>query len=705
MSFASPTTFIPSFGLRLLDASRCPNITSSSLAQALSRFEGLLYLDLSFTYPARDQLVLRAFRRFAGLQVLKLRGISLTDEALAILAPAIRRRVRSLDIRNNQISDRGVRILLEECFTINSQGTAGSASRSRSPGLVPYMGHDMLDIYQSENFEGYLRNAFTCSFVGRQAFEDAPEGGITHLYIAKNKVSAEGAAGLLRSGRLHVLDLESVASKLGRHLSNSGYDGSHNTMEMPGVEKLAPVVATCAAKAMTFLRIDHRLISKNITSSSDSEQLVDGRVELPDTELASMSLHAVEIDSRPDHPDIAELPGVQTPRFEAVGDSMALVISAPNDDPPPFALDDEVEPQEVRRGSIYAPEVVESNAESPGGEQDQSACDPRMVAKLRAEEARRGMLSPVSSVEDGTMTYDTTSGSTYDSTLISPLTNSTGSTIVAQPVERPSARLRSYSSVADERKARLERHMASNQNLHPAMLPHVKELVLTDVPPFESDSCLVDRFKTFIRQCAEEAALAKKQATLDYALPPGRRGHANALKQSADKAFALKRIVLELAADDSSSPVNQRGQWQSANNKSMTDDRDSESLWAAAETDFSFFGDDDHSFPSLDPDRYANPYGSSEKEMSFGQTFTPQPNKSPAQPVAPPKYETVALLSAFRRERKEAYQRLVNAGAEDPEVEGYWAGVISVIRPDSGLRYDEEIDYYGNRFQKGYLYP
>lgn len=203
------------FGLRLLDASRCSNVTASGLVLALSRFDSLMYLDLSFTYSAREPIVLATLRKLQGLQVLKLRGLNLTDDALDSLAPAIGLKIRSLDIRDNRITDRGVRTLLEHCF---ASGDAVPAGR-RSPALLPYLGAEMLDIYQGEEFEGYLRKTFTSSFVSRLAIEDVPEGGITHLYVAGNHLTAEGASGLLHSGRLHVLDLASVESGLMRHPS------------------------------------------------------------------------------------------------------------------------------------------------------------------------------------------------------------------------------------------------------------------------------------------------------------------------------------------------------------------------------------------------------------------------------------------------------------------------------------------------------
>ena len=675
LSFQRPADFIPSFGLRLLDASRCPNVTSSSLAQGLGRFEGLLYLDLSFTYPARDPIVLSTLRRFTGLQVLKLRGISLSDEALAVLGPAIARKVRSLDIRDNHVSDRGVRTLLDECFTVTGSENNILDSGQRSPALLPYMGTEMLEIYQGENFESFLRSGFTGRFVGRLAIEDAPEGGITHLYIADNALSVEGVSGLVRSGRLHVLDAQSVKSRLGRHLSNASNSGSDTEVTTPGVEKLTPILSKHASNSLTFLRINHSLITKDVPSLS-ADEVVQGRFELGDTALPDLPHYAFELDSTSVHPEAFELPTIQTPKYELPGDPMQFVVSPATNDAQHQIQDDEPPTNKVRRGSAFAPEVLDS---------------------LAAETDHMNLLSPVSPAE-GTMM----SGTLIMSPL-SPAATSQPSSPTLAPERPESFRPRSYSSVANERKARLNAHIANKHNLHPAMLPHLTTLVLTDIPPFSPTKEISDRLICFIKQCAQESWLATSQAKLDYAVPPGRTGHATAIKQSADKVFALKRLVLELAPEHSrrSSRANP---WQHTNSKSMTEDRDSESLWSAAETDFSFFGDDDYSFPSLESGRYAHSHRSNEKEVSFGNGFMSQ-SKAP-QPKTPvqPRLDTIALLSAFRRERKQAHLRSIAAGAVDPETEGYWEGVVQVVRPSSGLRTDEEMDYYGNRFENGYLY-
>lgn len=675
LTFARPAGFIPSYGLRLLDASRCPNITSNSLGQALKRFEGLLYLDLSFTHPARDSVVLNTLRRFTGLQVLKVRGLGLNDDSLNILAPAIARRVRSLDIRDNHITDRGVRTLLDGCFTINEPGIMESGQRS--PALLPHMGSEMLEIYQGEDFESFLRSGFTGRFVGRLAIEDAPEGGITHIYCANNQLTVEGVSGLVRSGRLHVLDAQAVQSALPRPPSNASYQIEEGEDDMPSVEKLTPVVYKCAADSMTFLRIDHSLLTKD-SPHVHLDEVIQGRVELSDTALPDLPRDAAELDAISAPVYAFELPAVQTPKAELAGDPMQVCVSPAINDPQHLTEDEQAPYNNIRRGSAFAPEVVDA---------------------LAAETDHMNLLSPVSDVGDGTMMSGTLILSPMSPTFPGPPTPTL-------EIPTSSGRPRTYSSVASERQARLNAHMVGRHNLHPAMLPRLRTLILTDVPPFWPNKELSDRIICFIRQCAEEAWLAKGQAKLDYSLPPGRKGHLAALKESADKVFALKKIVLELAPEETARRNSKASPWHHAGKKSVTEDRDSETFWTAASDDFSFFGEDDYSFPSLESGRFAHSSYSNDKEINSNGACWPQSNgyqATPA-PLPPPRFDTVGLLSAFRKERKLAHQRNVAAGASDPETEGFWEGIVQIVRPGNEMRADELIDYYGNRFENGYLY-
>lgn len=226
--------------------------------------------------------------------------------------------------------------------------------------------------------------------------------------------------------------------------------------------------------------------------------------------------------------------------------------------------------REARRGSALAPEVVSS---------------------LSADLDQKILLTFMPALDDGTMTSGISS-------IMSPVssTSSPGPAIPPTPVARP----RSYSSVITERKARLNSHVQSGHNLHPAMLPQIiSTLVLTNVPPLSSDGALGDRIICFIKNCAQETLLAHSQAKLDYSLPPGREGHVFAVKYFANKLFALKRVVLEMASKKSDRRSSNASPWQHQSTRTMTDDRDTEALWNAAETDFSFFGEEENMFPTL----------------------------------------------------------------------------------------------------------
>lgn len=632
-----------------------------------------MYLDLSFTYPARDASVLSTLRWFNGLQILKLKGLNLRDQDLEVLAKAVGLRVRSLDVRENGITDRGVRMLLEHCFALRGGTRRGSEMVSpseRSPALLPYLGTEMLEIYQGEDFEGYLRSTFTGNFVSRLAIEDAPEGGVTHLYIANNRLTVEGVSGLVRSGRLHVLDAGSVSSDVVRHPSVSEADEGHSDFPMPGVEKLTPVLQAHGTTSLSFLRLDHSIVTKD-TPKPHPEEIVAGRAELSDICLPDLPQGAFELD---DTSAVFELPAEQTPRYELAGDPMQIVVSpAMNDHPHTSPAEDDAA-LHARRGSAFAPEVVDvpSPVDTP----------------TTADIDRTFLLSPIS---------------TFDDQSMSPVSPGTG-TLPMLP-NGLSGRPRSYSSAVTERKARLNAYTSQNHNLHPAMLPHLGTLILIEVPVSTTSKEVSDRLIQFVRICAEEASLAKQQARLDWSLPPGRKGQASALRQSARKIFALKQIVLEMAPAGSGRRHSKASPWQHISTRSMTEDRDSEALWSAAETDFSFFGDDEEcGLPSLEPGHAAPNFASNEKEVSFGE-----PQDSPMSPISPqkeaePKFDTIALISAFRKDRKAVYLKRSALGGAEVEVEGYWDGVVKVVWPSAGLNGEEELDYYGNRFSSGYLY-
>jgi hypothetical protein len=251
-----------------------------------------------------------------------------------------------------------------------------------------------------------------------------------------------------------------------------------------------------------------------------------------------------------------------------------------------------------------------------------------------------------------------------------------------------------------DRKARLHAHARVGGNLHPAMLPHLTTLVLVDVPAFSPTQDVARRIISFIERCAEEQSFARKQAQLDYTLPPGRQGHAATLEASAKHLFALRRIVLELAAPDAASlPHTTTSSWQPHESRSMTDDRDGEVLWNAAASDFSFFGQEENMFPTIDSGRYSSFSGTNETEVVAKRSD----QGTSSAPKETPVVDNVGVISQFRQDRILALQRQRDVGNPEAEIEGLWDGVVQVVRFNAAMRGDEQMDYHGNKFTNHYL--
>lgn len=276
---------------------------------------------------------------------------------------------------------------------------------------------------------------------------------------------------------------------------------------------------------------------------------------------------------------------------------------------------------------------------------------------------------------------------------------------------------RSYSSIVKERKNRLQTYLTQGKGFQPGLLPHLTTLVLTEVPPSSPTLDTPNRLISFVHACAEETTLAKLQAQLDWTLPPGRRTSTSYQKELVRKSFALEQLVLEVAP---CSPAERKTEaasaWRHRGTKSVTQDQDSEALWAASQTDFSFFGEGETN--SLDT--YLEPHIPlnimSGMEVSVGHNPSPtstRPRSNPANPTkdvpSAPQVDVIAELSRFRRATKAAYQQRQQQGEKEVEVPGYWNGNIKVVRgvKDADPRFeDDEVwaDYYGNRFSNGYLY-
>ncbi|KAF2227784.1 hypothetical protein BDZ85DRAFT_7635 [Elsinoe ampelina] len=665
-----------SFALRLLDASKCENATTSGLLAALKRLDQLLYLDLSYTYPAKDRQVLAQLSNFAGLQVLKLRGISLKDDDVQILAKAIATRVRSLDLRNNKLTDQSVTYLTSNCFTSHDANHTDD-SQHRSDGerssLLHYLGPDMLRIYQGDGFEGYLRRSLSARFVARLAFEDAPESGITHLYISENNLSVEGMSAVLRTKRLHVLDARADTRLPNKLLNTNGdYEIVH-----PGSEKLPLTLAKKYGHTLTYMKIDHEIITKKppeFQPHSDAED----RSELADT--------AVE-DDPPDLP----------PRHAEL-EASSNVPELPHDNNiHELAGSDPHVPLPLRNKKI------DSKDASPAGQQ---ANDQVKRGSIYAPEPASATVSSISQTSSAHPTHSSPTISTFGSNnpylSAQPPDNSSQTTTLQVP-RAGQTKPRSYSSLVSTRHAR--RLALDPATYHPSMTPHLRTLVLSTFPSHSPDNMVVSRLQTFITACASEALLATQLSEKDYSLPPSRSGPAHR-REAARRLFALETIILEVVS--SASDRKQSKGWKG---KSTTEDRDSASLWRTAESDFSFFGDEgEMMFPSIEDRR--DMWVEGKEVVGPGMQFTGQNGKAPVVNRAETWVDNITHLGKWRSAKKEEWERavenarLLGQTESDVEVEGYWPGVIRVVRltgqDDDGE--GEEKDYYGNIYGSHGIY-
>lgn len=710
------STSLSTFGLRLLDASRCTNVTATGLCQALKRLDSLIYLDLSWTQPARDPIVLSTFRSFSGLQVLKLRGIALRDDGMEVLSRAIGTRVRSLDVRNNRLTDKSVRRLLESCFVIAPQNDSTDLNNRsagvRSPSPLEYLGADMLAIYRGHEYDAYLRTAFTSSFVSRLAIEDAPQNGITHLYISENGLSVEGVSGLLRSGRLHVFDgsvdtLRPPMSPLtppGKPMSDTPF---------PGAEKLIHVLAASAGHSLTYLKINHDLVTKR-PPKMDEESVIPGRLELDTVEPRSEPQNdAIELDGTQQRheldydamrieldatPMVFELPTEHTPRYELPGDSIQMIVSPAIGEAPHATEQEQSDFAKARRGSAVAPEVV--SPVTPGFiDSSDGSRSPGVSTMATLPLGYSNSLIPTAAGSPGTLNSAVTASSSL----------ATSPTVERFSTGRP----RTLSNVAAQRNTRMRMHLEQSDGFHPGLLPHLKVLVLTDVPPFSPDDEASERLVALIHECADEITLARQQARVDYTVPPGRKGLMATFRDTAKGFFALENVVLEMAQDTPQRRKSVGSAWRHDATRSMTNDRDSEALWSASETDFSFFGEGEEcGLPSLET-RHNAPFMAAMEQKEFvsdmDQLSLQKSRTSVTDKVEEaPRVDTIAKLSQFRKLRRQVYQMRVSMGETDPDVEGYWPGVVKVVRPsgeyDPYAADDEAVDYYGNRFSTRGVY-
>lgn len=678
------------YNLRLLLAEGEPNTTSVGIATALSRFPALVYLDLSRTSPARDRLVLSVLSELPDLRVLKLRGIGLKDTDAEFLANAIGTRVRLLDLRNNVLTDRSVRSLLQACFVQKGTTEVNGNADEYLPAHIPVL-------LRNPDLDKDFLNLLTRPLTGRSIFENLPQSGITHLYISDNRLTVEGVAALLASKRLHLLDAGSVdTAQTLKHdqplLSPPGAKTEFNTV--PGAEKLVPILVAYAKDGLTYLRVNHAIVTKDAPATSETT-ITELLPELPAEDLDIHHYHA-ELDTA--H-EIYEMPAEDVPLFE-------------------------LEDTWIPSSSMTRPELVAKSKQYP----DEPLL-PRRGSAFAAEVAIPELNADGDLLEDHHTQSEGGSVSTQRSRKIKELL-----------AKRPKTEVLPL---------RHGKNRTTFPYLHPSHIPHVQTLILTDVPSHVSSSSpILSSLTRFITACSDEMLLAKLQARADYSFPPG-RDRAKAEHQHAKSLFALECLVLEItpSVKRNIGPPRALSPWKPNKNgqnswKSTTGDSDSERLWSAATNDFSFFGNEECGVPEpheeiatnilnervrLVSDDDSIHSGVSELEGSDSSSLRRQQTIPRSSVQDEPEIDLVSALASFRRTKKKEFEDLKQASrrhstlASSPclspfdgqpahyalplHTEGYWPGEVKVIRNPTPKGRSGVVDIYGNYFEKGYLYP
>lgn len=633
-------TNLPTFALRLLIAEQCRNTTSSGLAQFLVHFPNLVYLSLSNTFAARDKTVLSNLKYLPNIQVLKLRQVNLRDEDIDTLAAAVGIHVRSLDVRDNLLTDRSVETLLQSCFIgpgvndglgNNREGVLLTAGLEDWPAGIARPAPHLLANFRDEALDEHFIKTLATASIGRLPSEDLPLSGITHLYISENRISTTGLTKLLETGRLFVLDAGSIK------------EVSHTDMltTSSGAEKLVPVIEKHCSEKLTSLRIHHAVVTSKLLAKSVG-------LAPPVSFELSAEYYRFEL---PALPPVFELgTEANTPIYELPGDALHRVVN-----PEPGEENQEARQILASSGAV-APEPVDE-------------------AFFKGEGA-----SIITSTGLGSMAQ---------------AVNGTGGDEVTSD-HRNMTEL-SLSLIQEQRQ-----HLRSRQDdkpyaLLPGKLPKLKTLTLTDVPSYDPDDHIAKALIQFIASCATEAKLAALETDLlQHHKPNCQRSTGNT--NNPHSIFALSRIVLEMShpTSFSSKTTTPRHSYQF---RSITGEPDCENLTTAAQNDFSFTtneADEECGQLAIDPDlppsmsiltekmpvsSLADDYSGADAILS--QT-SPGYHKSSASSRRPQSLQLDVgkdvrqELVNFRTRRKAEYEDARRRGAG--AVSGYWPGEVNIVR-------------------------
>lgn len=633
------------FPMRLLNAAGCMNATHTGLSETLLHLTSLVYLDLSHTSVARHYSVLHALHHLPNLRVLKLRGVGLCDEDVELIGLSTGLHLRSLDIRDNNLTDRSALWLLRHCFKFSKPTDPKSGIAPREIGFEApsQIGAEPLSLYQDVNLNRRVRTRLASGVPCELPFDADPRSGITHLFLSGNKFTVTGVSDLLKTSSLRVFDAGDLTVEAPPDYAGQAQDTASRDLLFSG--GLLSVLKSHAAFKMNYLRINHSVVTGDI----DWDTHVPNVAELQGSLGFRVPTGASESDSA-------------AMRHPVEADSRAGPL--PHTDP-------------QRRSS--------QTAELPGD--TPTATFVRATARLTLAEDEK----PASQWKNGD---DPGEGSSSDR---------------GHRVDGNSARPRSYSFLVEKRKQFLKGQNTTQPFLTPAQMPGLSILVLTGVPEKAASPIIGARIIQLIRCCASLLALAKDEAALSYQRPPGTSARSFE-REYIRSVIAMKRIVIEMAPPERESK--HIASWRKAG-KSSTEDDDSEAFWTAAAGDFTFFDEDECGLPveRQQGQMFATqllPMSEEDEKHRLQAARVRQKEaeeKAKAEAEASMRtFDVVGQIAEFRRARREAHQRALESGLVNPNVEGHWPGEVKIVRPHLEVEMKTPQDWYGNRFEKGYLY-
>jgi hypothetical protein len=667
----SPTPDDKTYGLRLLIASECENTTAGSLAAALLHFPDLIYLDLSSAQGSRSASALKNIGILSHLRVLKLRNCGLRDYDIDLLS--FSSRLRSLDVSDNYLTERGISTLIQRLPAAHLQlHPDGNSIRQESRP-----GQSRLSV-ERPTLQSYVFTKITSGLDGHLFIEDGLPPTFADLYLAGNFLTIDELSKALSYPSIEYLDCGSLnCSQRPQELLSPGSPGSdRRRFSTAEIDKLSPALFTEAFRNIRSLRIHHSVITSKpflgkdlpIAEQCFEMQSEDLRYELDSTELISPDM-IFELDD-------TSVNNVE----EVVNTNKATPGDPPTEDHPTFETPDDVgadlpptSPVDIRNNDATA--MTPALLSLPNGNPNclvRKKLPPKIsvsqVRALRHLSVRQSadpqpphtMLPPTSapSAPAGpeTFRYNYAAGEERNwqeagKTVTNPSTTREVIDEVLQRRHRTEAR---------------ERHPG---RFKPSMLPNLKTLTLTDVPSTTRRQTVIDSLILFIQECAEEEELARLEA-LEW--QENHPGHKKAI--SASGISKLQRLVLEMnPGPDPILPPHSPNGKRNSFTKSSTEDPDSEMFMEASESDFTFFGEDDGdllvSAGRIDPPMFVDSgmivHDFLRSPIDAGQSM-----------------DVISALSIFRREIKSKYESAITFGSSsiDTSLLGHWRGEVKVVR-------------------------